>query len=219
MKLHSTIFFIFLIFACSQKQASTPNEQGIPYFHTPDFTPIWLSDKSQLDTLHTIADFNFKNQNGENISPKDLKGKIHVANFFFTICPSLCPKIMGNMMTVQKEFKDDKNILIASYSVMPDRDSVSVLRNYANTHNILDHKWQLLTGDKKKIYEIARHSYFADENLGVQKGENDFLHTENFILVDKNLHIRGIYNGTLKLEIEQLIKDIRELEREIWLLF
>ena len=215
MKLHSTIFFIFLIFACSQKQASTPNEQGISYFHTPDFTPIWLSDKSQLDTLHTIADFNFKNQNGENISPKDLKGKIHVANFFFTICPSLCPKIMGNMMTVQKEFKDDKNILIASYSVMPDRDSVSVLRNYANTHNILDHKWQLLTGDKKKIYEIARHSYFADENLGVQKGENDFLHTENFILVDKNLHIRGIYNGTLKLEIEQLIKDIRELEREI----
>ena len=215
MKLHSTIFFIFLIFACSQKQASTPNEQGIPYFHTPDFTPIWLSDKSQLDTLHTIADFNFKNQNGENISPKDLKGKIHVANFFFTICPSLCPKIMGNMQMVQKEFKDDKNVLIASYSVMPDRDSVSVLRNYASTHNILDNKWQLLTGDKNKIYEIARRSYFADENLGVQKGENDFLHTENFILVDKNLHIRGIYNGTLQLEIEQLVKDIRELEKEI----
>ena len=219
MKLHSTIFFTFLIFACTQKQASTPNEQGIPYFHTPDFTPIWLSDKSQLDTLHTIADFNFKNQNGENISPKDLKGKIHVANFFFTICPSLCPKIMGNMQMVQKEFKDDKNVLIASYSVMPDRDSVSVLRNYASTHNILDNKWQLLTGDKNKIYEIARRSYFADENLGVQKGENDFLHTENFILVDKNLHIRGIYNGTLQLEIEQLVKDIRELEKEIWLFF
>ena len=215
MKSLSTVFFIFLITACTPKQASTPNEQGIPYFHTPDFTPIWLDDKSQLDTLHTIADFTFKNQNGENISPKNFKGKIHVANFFFTICPSLCPKIMGNMMTVQKEFKDDKNILIASYSVMPDRDSVSVLRNYANTHNILDHKWQLLTGDKKKIYEIARRSYFADENLGVQKGKNDFLHTENFILVDKNLHVRGIYNGTLQLEIEQLVKDIRELEKEI----
>ena len=215
MKLHSTIFLISLISACTPKQASTPNEQGIPYFHTPDFTPIWLNDKSQLDTLHTIADFTFKNQNGENISPKNFKGKIHVANFFFTICPSLCPKIMGNMMTVQQEFKDDKSVLIASYSVMPDRDSVSVLRNYASTHNILDHKWQLLTGDKKRIYEIARRSYFADENLGVQKGENDFLHTENFILVDKNLHIRGIYNGTLQLEIEQLVKDIRELEKEI----
>ena len=118
------------------------------------------------------------------------------------------------MMTIQKEFKNDKNVLIASYSVMPERDSVSVLRNYANTHNILDDKWQLLTGDKKEIYKIARHSYFADEKLGIQKGENDFLHTENFILVDKNLHIRGIYNGTLPLDIEQLIKDIRELERE-----
>ena len=213
-RLFAIIILNSLISACTQKQASTPSEQGIPYFHTPDFTPTWLTDKSQLDTLHSIANFTFKNQNGENISTQDFKEKIHVANFFFTICPSLCPKIMGNMMLVQKEFKNDKNVLIASYSVMPDHDSVSVLRNYANTHNILDHKWQLLTGDKKKIYEIARHSYFADENLGVQKGENDFLHTENFILIDKNLHIRGIYNGTLPLEIEQLVKDIRELEKE-----
>ena len=211
----SIIILTIFITACTPKQSSTPNEQGIPYYHSPDFTPLWLTDKSQLDTLHTIADFTFRNQKGETISPKNFKGKIHVANFFFTICPSLCPKIMGNMQTVQREFKDDKNVLIASYSVMPDRDSVSVLRNYANTHNILDNKWQLLTGDKKKVYEIARRSYFADENLGVQKGENDFLHTENFILVDKNLRIRGIYNGTLKLEIEQLIKDIQELEKEI----
>lgn len=209
-----TIFLSLFISACTQKQVSLPIQGGIPYFHTPDFTPIWLSDKTQLDTLHTIADFKFKNQQGETISSKNFKGKVHVANFFFTICPSLCPKIMGNMQAIQKEFKEDNNVLITSFSVMPDHDSVSILRNYANAHNILNNKWQLLTGDKKKIYEIARHSYFADENLGIQKGENDFLHTENFILVDKNLHIRGIYNGTLQLEIEQLIKDIRELERE-----
>jgi len=89
-----------------------------------------------------------------------------------------------------------------------------LLRNYATKNQIIDNKWHLLTGDKKQIYQLARKSYFADENLGVQKGENDFLHTENFILVDKNLHIRGIYNGTLSLEIEQLIKDIRTLEKE-----
>ena len=88
------------------------------------------------------------------------------------------------------------------------------MRNYANIHNIIDNKWALLTGDKKQIYLIARKSYYADENIGVQKGENDFLHTENFILVDKNLYIRGVYNGTLPLEIEQLVKDIRELEVE-----
>jgi protein SCO1 len=209
-KILPIITLILFLTACSQK----PIQEGIPYYHTPDFTPIWLSDKSQLDTLHTLADFAFKNQNGETITKDNFRGKIHVMNCFFTICPSLCPKIMGNMQTIQKEFRDDKNVLIASYSVTPDRDSVSVLRNYANAHNILDNKWQLLMGNKKEIYQIARHSYFADENIGVQKNENDFLHTENFILVDKNLHIRGVYNGTLPLEIEQLIKDIRELEKE-----
>jgi protein SCO1 len=210
----SAIIFTLFVFSCSPKQESKPVQEGIPYFHTPDFTPVWLSDKSQMDTLHTLADFTFLNQNGEKITQENFRGKIHVMNCFFTICPSLCPKIMGNMQTIQKEFKDDKNVLIASYSVTPDHDSVSVLRSYATAHNISDHKWQLLTGNKKEIYHIARHSYFADENIGVQKNENDFLHTENFILVDKNLHIRGVYNGTLQLEIEQLVKDIRELEKE-----
>jgi protein SCO1 len=203
----------FLLFSCHQKKVK--NEQkGLPYYHTSDFTPIWLSDKSQLDTLHRLSDFEFFNQNNQKITQENFKGKIHVMNCFFTICPSLCPKIMGNMKVVQDSLKNDKNVLIASYSVMPDRDSVSVLRSYASENQIIDNKWHLLTGNKKQIYEIARKSYFADENIGVQKGENDFLHTENFILIDKNLHIRGIYNGTLPLEIEQLIKDIRELEKE-----
>jgi protein SCO1/2 len=121
---------------------------------------------------------------------------------------------MGNMKVVQDSLKNDKNFLIASYSVMPERDSVSALRKYATENQIIDNKWHLLTGDKRLIYQLARKSYFADENLGVQKGINDFLHTENFILVDKKLHIRGIYNGTLSLEIEQLIKDIKTLEKE-----
>jgi protein SCO1 len=206
------VFFIF-VFSCIKKQEK--NEQkGLPYYHKPDFTPQWLSEKSQLDTLHTLSNFEFTNQNNQKISQETFKGKVHVACFFFTICPSLCPKIMGNMKVVQDSLKNDKNFLIASYSVMPDRDSVSTLRRYASDNQIIDNKWHLMTGDKKQIYEIARRSYFADENIGVQKGVNDFLHTENFILVDKNLHIRGVYNGTLQLEIEQLIKDIRELETE-----
>lgn len=210
----SILISILLIVACTSKQASTPTDEGLPYFHTADFTPIWITEKAPLDTLHTISNFEFSNQNNQKITAQNLKGKIHVANFFFTICPSLCPKIMGNMKQVQAAFKTDKNVLITSYSVMPSRDSVPVLREYANKNKIIDHKWLLMTGDKKQIYDIARKSYFADENLGIQKGENDFLHTENFILVDKNLHIRGIYNGTLQLEIEQLIKDIKTLESE-----
>jgi protein SCO1 len=214
MKTLLSIFIssIFLL-SCQPSSKERPKEEGLPYYHTPDFTPVWISEKYQLDTLHTLAPFAFTNQNGQEITQNTFKGKVHVANFFFTICPSLCPRLMSSMQEVQKVFKDDPKVLIASYSVTPERDSVSVLRAYATEHKILD-RWHLLTGDKKMIYQTARKSYFADENLGVQKGENDFLHTENFILVDKNLHIRGIYNGTLALEIEQLVKDIKALEME-----
>ncbi len=214
MKKATIIIFLGLTIFCTKEQKNN-QEKKLPYYHTADFTPIWISSHAQLDTLHTLSNFEFLNQNNQKITPEAFKEKIHVACFFFTLCPSLCPKIMGNMKIIQDSIRNDKNALIASYSVMPERDSVSVLRRYATENQIIDNKWQLLTGNKKAIYEIARKSYFADENLGVQKGENDFLHTENFILVDKNLHIRGIYNGTLSLEIEQLIKDIRALEQEI----
>lgn len=210
MKRIITLSLWILVISCTKKQ-----ENSLPFYHTADFTPQWIANKSQLDTLHTLANFDFTNQNNQKITQENLRGRIHVACFFFTICPSLCPKIMGNMKVVQDSLKNDKNFLIASYSVMPERDSVSALRNYATENQIIDNKWHLLTGDKRQIYQLARKSYFADENLGVQKGINDFLHTENFILIDKNLHIRGIYNGTLSLEIEQLIKDIRELEKDI----
>ena len=213
MKKIISLSFWILIFSCSQKQEKNQKKM-LPFYHTADFTPQWISDKTQLDTLHTLANFELTNQNNQKITQENLRGKIHVACFFFTLCPSLCPKIMGNMKVVQDSFQHDKNFIIASYSVMPDRDSVPRLRSYATKNQIINNKWHLLTGDKKQIYQLARKSYFADENLGVQKGENDFMHTENFILVDKNLHIRGIYNGTLSLEIEQLIKDIRTLEQE-----
>ena len=213
MKKIISLSFWVLIISCSQKQEENQKKR-LPFYHTADFTPQWISDKTQLDTLHTLANFEFTNQSNQKITQENLRGRIHVACFFFTLCPSLCPKIMGSMKVVQDSFQHDKNFIIASYSVMPDRDSVPMLRSYATKNQIIDNKWYLLTGDKKQIYQFARKSYFADENLGVQKGENDFLHTENFILVDKNLRIRGIYNGTLSLEIEQLIKDIRALQKE-----
>ena len=213
MKKIISLSFWVLIISCSQKPEKNQKKR-LPFYHTADFTPQWISDKTQLDTLHTLANFEFTNQSNQKITQENLRGKIHVACFFFTLCPGLCPKIMGNMKVVQDSFQHDKNFIIASYSVMPDRDGVPVLRSYATKNKIIDNKWHLLTGDKKQIYQLARKSYFADENLGVQKGENDFLHTENFILVDKNLRIRGIYNGTLSLEIEQLIKDIRALQKE-----
>jgi protein SCO1 len=207
------IAILFLIFSCNSEKKESKKE-GMPYYHTPDFTPLWISEKAALDTLHHLANFSFLNQNGEKITQETFRGKIHVADFFFTICPSLCPRLTTSMKEIQRALKADKNVLLASYSVTPDRDSVAVLRKFATANNIIDGKWHLMTGDKKTIYQTARKSYFADENIGVQKGENDFLHTENFILVDKNLRIRGVYNGTLPLEIEHLIEDIRVLEKE-----
>ncbi|MFN3848964.1 MAG: SCO family protein [Spirosomataceae bacterium] len=210
-----TFIYVFLsISGCNSNKPNNVMTSHLPYFHTADFTPLWLTETTQIDTLHTIAHFEFLNQNNQKVTPETFKGKIHVMNCFFTICPSLCPRLMSGMKEVQKAFKDDKSVLFASYSVTPERDSVAVLKEYAQGHQIPDNQWYLLTGNKKQIYETARKSYFADENIGVQKGENDFLHTENFILVDKNLHIRGIYNGTLPLEIEQLVKDIEQLKKE-----
>ena len=207
------LLFAFLLSVNSCNTKTKVN--ALPYYNTSDFTPVWLNDNSKIDTLHQLSNFEFKNQNNQKVTKETFRGKIHVMNCFFTICPSLCPTIMGNMKQIQKAFLGDKNVLIASYSVMPDHDNVSVLKHYATKNQIINTKWHLLTGTKKQIFEVARKSYFVDENIGVQLGINDFLHTENFILIDKNLHIRGIYNGTLNLDIENLIQDIRELEKEI----
>ncbi len=143
-----------------------------------------------------------------------MEGKIYVADFFFTICPGICPKMTSNMALLQEAFLDDDNVLLLSHSVMPRRDSVAVLKEYAEDHGIVSNKWHLLTGDREEIYRLGRNFYFVEEDLGLVKESSDFLHTENFVLVDGNRHIRGIYNGLNKTAIDQLIADIRTLEGE-----
>lgn len=199
----SVIYAICLLLAASSEPA-----ENLPSYHTPDFTPVW--DASMIETPHQIASFEFTDQSGQPFGTDELKGKIHVMNCFFTVCPSLCPRLMGNLKEVQEAFEKDDNLQIISLSVTPERDSVAQLAGYAQ-RNEIGKNWHLLTGDKSAIYATARQSYFVDENLGTELNENDFLHTENIILVDQNLQIRGIYNGSLPLEIEQLITDIRTL--------
>ena len=149
-----------------------------------------------FDKIHSIGDFKFQNQKGNWITQDDLEGKIYVANFFFSICPNICPLMMGNLLKVQDTFKSNPHIKILSHTVMPWIDSVGRLREYADFNGINAESWSLLTGDKKEIYELARNSYFADEGFGKTVTENDdFLHTENLVLIDQNRHIRGVYNG------------------------
>lgn len=202
----------FLVQGRSNEKAK---EASLPFYNTPDFTPQWIaaSDKSYA-SIHTIAPFSFSNQNGETITNKSVAGKTYVANFFFTTCGSICPKMNGNLEKVQAAFEGDNNVMILSHTVMPEADSVQRLAQYASLHNINSNQWWLLTGNKDDIYKLARQSYFADEELGYNKGSNEFLHTENCILVDKHGRIRGVYNGTLELEINKLIEHIKLLEKE-----
>lgn len=187
----------------------------LPYYNEASFTPKWIAGKSnQLTSFHTIPDFSLTNQNGARITQKTINNKIYVADFFFTTCPGICPKMTSNMSLVQDAFKDDDTILLLSHSVTPSIDSVAQLKKYAIDKEI-GKNWHLVTGDKKEIYDLGRKWYFVEEDLGKPKGIDDFLHTENFVLIDKNKHIRGIYNGLSKNSVKQLIADIKTLKLEI----
>lgn len=162
---------------------------------------------------HTIADFELTNQNGEVITNKNYENKIYVADFFFTRCTNICIAMAYNMSELQDFYKNDNDILFLSHSVTPTIDSVSVLKEYANNKGVIDGKWNVTTGNKKHIYELARKSYFAvlDEGNG---DENDFIHTEQFVLVDKDRRIRGYYDGTEKEDMVKLKNDIVLLKEE-----
>lgn len=187
----------------------------LPYYNEASFTPKWIDAKSDaLNTFHTIPNFSLTNQDGENISQQTFENKIYITDFFFTTCPGICPMMTDNMILVQEAFKNDDEVLILSHSVTPSIDSVAQLKKYALDKNI-GQNWHLVTGDKKQIYDLGRKSYFVEEDLGKPKGIDDFLHTENFVLIDKNKHIRGIYNGLNKNSVKQLIVDIKTLKLEI----
>jgi protein SCO1 len=205
----SFIVCIVCLFSCSAKKEGPQ----LPYYNTPSFTPAFFtSEKTAEEKInHTIPAFSFTDQNAKQITQKDIEGKIHVANFIFTRCGSICPIMTKHMKLVQDAFKNNSDVVMLSYSVTPWVDSVSRLKTYANNNEITAPNWHLLTGSQYEIYTLARQSYFAEEDLGFTRDSTDFLHTEHILLVDKTKRIRGIYNGTLQLEIEQMIKDIETL--------
>ena len=188
-----------------------------------EFLPIYqqaevnfkLVDSSlqHIKKFHKISNFNLVNQNGNNISQEFYHNKIYVADFFFTTCPSICPIMTNNMLKVQEKIKNDPNVLIVSFSVDPKTDSVAQLKKYAKEKGVDDLKWNLLTGDKKQIYDLARKSFFVAE-IDKDSDSNDIIHTENFVLVDPDKRIRGFYDGTNLDEIKNLISDLSLLKGE-----
>ncbi len=191
--------------------------------YKPDPTlPIYqpsMVNNSLVDTTvqyvrkyHRIKDFKLVNQNGDTITQKDYQDKIYIADFFFTTCQSICPIMTDHMVKIQEQFKDDPEILLLSHTVTPEIDSVEQLKRYAKKKGVMDEKWNLVTGDKKEIYELARKSYLVAKSQG-NGGKYDMVHTENFALIDKEKRIRGFYDGTNPEAIEQLVEDVKLLKK------
>ena len=215
-KSRSTLMFIFffsIVFIPVLYFLVKP-KTVLPVYNPVDVNPRLVDDAvKNISRNHRVADFHLINQNGDSISKKDFEGKIYIADFFFTRCQTICPIMAINMSELQEYYKDDHELKFLSHSVTPDIDSVSVLRAYADKNRAIDGKWEITTGNKMHIYELARKSYFAvlDEGDG---GEQDFIHTEQFILIDKKNQIRGFYDGTDAREIERIIEDIKILKLE-----
>ncbi|MCB0633502.1 MAG: SCO family protein [Lewinella sp.] len=215
MKTFSWLPISLLLFAAGCREAAQYNTTvgGLPYFNEATFTPHWLGpDSDSLATFHRISPFELIDQQGEMITEQTFSGKIYIADFFFTSCPGICPKMTKNMGVLQDEFLEDENVLLLSHSVTPEHDSVPVLKAYAEENGVVTGKWHLVTGPQEQIYKLGRKDYFVEEDLGLEKAVDDFLHTENFVLVDQDRHIRGIYNGLNSASVQQLIADVHLLE-------
>lgn len=208
-----SVFFI----ACSNSSSSStsdifPSQSTLPYYSEASFTPHWREgNDTAVFFRHTISDFHFTNQKGDTVGSRQLKGKIYVAGFFFTACPGICPRLISKMKQVQDTFLYEPGVQLISFSVTPETDGVKELDQYAGIHGIVASKWWLLTGNRDSIYRLARHDFFADEDMGGKKGSNDFLHTENLLLIDREGYIRGVYKGTSPADINWLIRDIHLL--------
>jgi protein SCO1 len=205
----STITLSLFYFALKPKKI-------LPVYNPADVNPE-LVDSTMLDVrkYHTISDFAFTNQNGKTITQKDYKGKIYVADFFFTTCGSICPKMTTNLVEVQKAFLHNPKVMLLSHSVMPDVDDVAKLKDYAKLYAVNDQKWNLVTGDKKVIYRMARMSYLAVKQ-GKPNEMYDMVHTENLVLVDAKRQVRGFYDGTnLDEPTKDGVKNVRQLIEDI----
>ncbi|MBU2929692.1 SCO family protein [Winogradskyella psychrotolerans] len=199
----------------NSKVVETSRVEYLPFYQDESFTPHWLTPGTEEErNFHKIPVFELINQNGDTITQHTFENKIYITDFFFTTCPGICPKMTDNMAKIQEEFKEDNDVLLLSHSVMPNTDTVSVLKTYADNNNVIADKWHLVTGDRTEIYALGRDHYFVENDLGESKSIDDFLHTENFLLIDKNKHIRGIYNGLNRASIQQLIIDVKALKKE-----
>ena len=197
---------------------SQPKEKPLPIINPIDLNEEMVDPELlRIGQGHTIGSFSFRDQNGRKITDKTVKGKVYVVEYFFTTCGTICPKMNMQMQRVQGAYKGDNRIKILSFTVDPDTDSVEQMKRYAQQHGANDQQWHFLTGEKADLYALARKSFFVlkpaeAENQGDVGG--DFIHTNNFVLVDQRMRIRGYYDGTSTEEVDKLIRDMQRLLEE-----
>jgi len=207
------VLIVFSAITISLFYSALKPQKVLAIYNPADVNPELVDSTVQYKSkYHTIADFSFVNQNGETITQKNYEGKIYVADFFFTTCQTICPIMTDHMVEIQKKIINDPKVLLLSHTVMPEIDSTEVLKKYALEKGVDDGKWNLLTGDKKQIYDLARKSYLAAKDIPYS--EFDLIHTENFVLIDAQKRIRGFYDGTDPKAIETLMDDIEILKKE-----
>nr|WP_315197766.1 SCO family protein [uncultured Flavobacterium sp.] len=210
-RIYIGVITVFTIITLYLFYGALKPSKTLPIYNPADVNPELVDSTVQyVSKYHTIADFSFINQNGKTITQKEYEGKVYVADFFFTTCGSICPKMTTNLVDVQKAIKNNPKVKLLSLSVFPETDSVPALKAYAKKYGVIDPKWNLVTGDKKEIYTMARKSYLAVK-MGKPEELYDMVHTENFVLVDQKRRVRGFYDGTKKEEIQRLIEDINWL--------
>lgn len=203
MKKILLLVMIGLFWQCKKDQIK------LPFYNSAEWESEWIDKGTEeYKNIHKISEFTFTDQNNQKVSNANFDGRIYVANFFFTTCPGICPLMTENMLLIQEKFKDNLAFKFISHSVTPWIDTVKQLKKYATVNKVNDKQWHLVTGEKEDIYSLARNAYFIEGQMGLQLSEDDFLHTENFILVDKERRIRGIYNGTKENDVERLQADM-----------
>ncbi|WP_338398177.1 SCO family protein [Persicobacter psychrovividus] len=207
-----------LLWSCQSGAEKTVEASTmLPYYNEPTFTPLFLSAPEEIEAgiTHKISPFKLLNQDSLLLDQHWIEGKIHVASFIFTTCGSICPTMVQQMQSVSKAFEKDDRVGLLSFSVTPWYDTPAVMQAFKKSYEISDPNWHFLTGKQSEIYQLARQAYFAEEDIGYSRDSTDFLHTEHLILVDADKRIRGIYNGTLALDVQQLIADIHCLRKTL----
>lgn len=188
--------------------------EHLPFFESRSFTPQWLDPADVPSDFHHIPAFSLTDHRGESVDESALDGRVVVADFFFASCSGICPRLRKSMVSIDAAFPDDADLVLLSHSVTPSKDTVAVLADYAQRHDITSPRWHLMTGDRDTIYRLGRDAYFAEEDLGEPKADVDFMHTENIVLLDRHRRVRGVYSGINKTAVAQLIEDARRLMRE-----